>query len=87
MKQLGQEIFPGKPYNSPHVKSIRSTSQLVAINGTFHHKKYFWKEKCMRHPYKMSQNSFTTKNIFYDKMDLRIFYFRVTIYGKKKSNY
>ena len=26
----------------------------VAINGTFHHKKYFWKEKCMRHPYKMS---------------------------------
>ena len=33
-----------------------------------------------RHPMGIL-HSFSLKNIFYDKMDLRLFYFHVTIYG------
>ena len=31
-------------------------------------------------------NSFFIKNIFYDKMDLRLFYFRVMIYFQTNSH-
>ena len=33
----------------------------------------------VRHPMGVL-HSFSIKNIFYDKMDVRLFYFRVTIY-------
>ena len=44
----------------------------------FYHKKYFWLKMNVRYPMGVLQ-SFSIKNVFYDKMDLRLFYFDVTI--------
>ena len=38
------------------------------------------KKKNARHPYGVL-HSFSIKDIFYDRMDFRFFYFRVTIYN------
>ena len=42
----------------------------------FYHEKYFWQKMNLRHPIDVLY-SFSIKNIFDNKMDLRLFYFEV----------
>ena len=52
--------------------------------SSFYHKKYFWYKMNVEHPMGVL-HSFSIKNIFYDKMDLRLFYFRVTNTNRNQS--
>ena len=45
----------------------------------FYHEKYFSQKMNVRHPMDVL-HSFSIKNIFCDKMDLRLFYFHKTNY-------
>ena len=45
----------------------------------FYHKKYFWNKVNLTHPYCVL-HSFSIKNIFYNKMDLRFFPFHETVW-------
>ena len=61
--------------------SKTSPHQNKKAVSLFYHRKYFWGKMNARHPVGVL-HSFSIKNIFYDKMDLRFFYFDVTIYRK-----
>ena len=79
MKTL--EIFLNIYISSDENESILSSEAL----SQFYYKIYFSKKKKKkkknaRHPYGVL-HSFSIKDIFYDRMDFRFFYFRVTIYN------
>ena len=48
--------------------------------------KYFWEKINVRHP-EDALYSFSIKNIFYDKMDLRLFYFHATTCKESRAYY
>ena len=66
-------------FNKLHISSHQNKKAL----SPFYHKKYFWLKMNVRN--KGVLHSFSIKSIFYDKMDLRLFYFDVAIYWNVTS--
>ena len=58
------------------VESKLSHENKKALSPFYHEKYFLWKIN-VRHPQGVL-HSFFIKNIFYDKMDFKLFYFRVT---------
>ena len=58
-------------------EDFNSSHENKKALSPFYHKKYFWQNMNVRHPI-FVLHSFSIKNIFYYKIDLRLFYFHVT---------
>ena len=78
MKTL--EIFLNIYISSDENESILSSEALSQFYFKIYFSKKKKKKKNARHPYGVL-HSFSIKDIFYDRMDFRFFYFRVTIYN------
>ena len=66
-------------FNKLHISSHQNKKAL----SPFYQKKYFWLKMNVRN--KGVLHSFSIKSIFYDKMDLRLFYFDMVIYWNVTS--